>query len=483
MTKVDFGLLTPRERQVVQVAAEGASTATIAERLFLSPRTVEHHLSSAYRKLGVSSRAALVAMVGPMDGETPPETRYANNGGTHLAFQVIGDGPRDLLYIPGFVSNVETCWTWPSQAAFLRRMARGRRLIIFDKRGTGLSDPLAGEDGLTLEQRMEDARAVLDAAGSRRATLFGFSEGAAMAMLFAATYPSRTNGLVLYGSLLSPDLNPRENVFSDPAAAWELMSRIWGTGDFLSRFAPTIADDAVERAHVARFERHGASPSSAFAIFRLASEIEMRAFCPIVHAPTLVLHRLDDPLTPLANSDYLGENLPNAHYVKLPGIDHPPWIGDNDLFFQELDRFTANEHPSPASSSRLLQAVLLMDAPASPEALSTLERFRGRPAAGGSGCLYTFDGAVRAVQCGTALSRRLPGVRIVVNAGEVQIKASGVKGIAVDVAMSALGEAAPGKVVATSAVKELTVGAGIAFTPLGPSMATMAGHVQLFMVD
>jgi pimeloyl-ACP methyl ester carboxylesterase len=218
-------------------------TRAIAEQLCLSPRTVEHHLSAAYRKLGVRNRVGLVALLRDNVPDQTPVTHYALSGDTHIAYQVLGDGPRDLVLIPGFVSNVETAWTWPAQARFLRRLAAGRRLIVFDKRGTGLSDPVADPSCLTLEQRMDEVRAVMDAAGTYRAALFGFSEGVALAMLFAASYPSRTNGLILYGGLISPTLdtaaNAVVNVFADPAAAGEIMRQVWGSGQFMAPFLPT----------------------------------------------------------------------------------------------------------------------------------------------------------------------------------------------------------------------------------------------------
>jgi pimeloyl-ACP methyl ester carboxylesterase/DNA-binding CsgD family transcriptional regulator len=238
----NLGGLTARERDVVLAAADGADTRAIAEQLFLSPRTVEHHLSAAYRKLGVSNRAALVALLRNSASDQTPVTRYAVSGDSHIAYQVLGDGPRDLILIPGFVSNVETAWTWPAHARFLRKLAAGRRLIVFDKRGTGLSDPVADPSCLTLEQRMDEVRAVMDAADAHRAALFGFSEGAALGMLFAASYPSRTNGLILYGGLISPALdtaaNAVVNVFADPAAAWETIREVWGTGQFMAPFLP-----------------------------------------------------------------------------------------------------------------------------------------------------------------------------------------------------------------------------------------------------
>jgi DNA-binding CsgD family transcriptional regulator len=169
----DLGELTAREHEVVLAAADGADTKAIAERLFLSPRTVEHHLSAAYRKLGVSNRAALVALLRDIPPGQTPVTRYALSGDAYIAYQVLGEGPRDLVLIPGFVSNVETAWTWPGHARFLRRLAAGRRLVVFDKRGTGLSDPVADPSCLTLEQRADEVRAVMDAAGVHRAPCSG----------------------------------------------------------------------------------------------------------------------------------------------------------------------------------------------------------------------------------------------------------------------------------------------------------------------
>jgi pimeloyl-ACP methyl ester carboxylesterase/DNA-binding CsgD family transcriptional regulator len=329
----NLGGLTARERDVVLAAADGANTRAIAEQLFLSPRTVEHHLSAAYRKLGVSNRAALVALLRNSESDQTPVTRYAVSGDSHIAYQALGNGPRDLILIPGFVSNVETAWTWPAHARFLRKLAAGRRLIVFDKRGTGLSDPVADPSCLTLEQRMDEVRAVMDAAGTHRAALFGFSEGAALGMLFAASYPSRTNGLILYGGLISPALdtaaNAVVNVFADPAAAWETMRQVWGTGQFMAPFLPTATSTESEMAHVARFERHGASPAAAYAIIRMAAAIEVRGLCPAVHAPSLVMHRRDDLLVPPANSRYLAEHLPDVRYVELDGVDHPLWVQDS----------------------------------------------------------------------------------------------------------------------------------------------------------
>lgn len=479
-----FAALTTREREIVLAASEGASTGEIAQRLLLSRRTVEHHLSAVYHKLGVANRAALVALVGRLPREESPSTLYALSGDAHIAYQVVGSGSQDLILIPGFVSNVETAWTWPAHAGFLRRLATGRRLIVFDKRGTGLSDPVGDPSSLTLEQRMDEVRAVMDAAESRRAALFGFSEGAALSMLFAATYPSRTNGLILYGALISPSLgttaNPVVGVFSDPAAAWVTIRQVWGTGQFLAPFAPSAA--AHDMTHVARFERHGASPAAAYAIIRMAAAIEARALCPAVHAPCLVLHRRHDPLVPPANGRYLAEHLPDARYVELDGGDHPPWLGDNEQFFDRVDNFLASEHPARSAPSRLLQAVLVADRPLSPALLPSIERFRGRPATGHRGVIYTFDGVVRAVECALVLAEQQPSLRLITHVGELEIRPAGIGGPAVEVASAALERASAGQVTTTGVVRDLAFGSGLQFSPCRPTEPTGDDQPPLFRV-
>ena len=479
----DLGILTPRERDVVLAAADGAATQSIAEELAISPRTVEHHLSAAYRKLGISSRPALVALLRdrPAEAESPV-TRYAVSGDAHIAYQVIGEGSRDVVLIPGFISNVETAWTWPDLARFLRRLADGRRLIVFDKRGTGLSDPVPDPSRLTLEHRMDEVRAVMDAAGSQRAALFGFSEGAALSMLFAATYPARTNGLILYGALISGSLDREASgtagVFAEPGKAWEIMRQAWGTGRFLQPFGPSVSHTEPGLAHIARFERHGASPAAAYAIIRMAGSIEVRGLCPAVQAPSLVLHRGDDLLVPVANSRYLAGHLPAARYVELDGRDHPPWLGDNDQLLAEVDAFLATDHPAVRTgTTSLLQTLVLAGAPLSPPQLAIVERFRGRPAFSRYGLVYAFDGPVRAIECAVSLAGLGPSLRLAVHAGEVDLSPGGVDGAVLAVAASLLTAVQPGEVLVTGVVKDLTLGSDLDFTP-APGL-TLSGGSQL----
>lgn len=461
MGGVDLTRLTGREREVVLAAAEGLATRQIAERLFLSARTVEHHLSSSYRKLGVVGRSALIAGLSGGPEPDAPVTRYAVNGGCHIAYQVLGDGPEDLVLIPGFVSNLETAWTWPAHAAFLRRLANGRRLVMFDKRGTGLSDPVVDPAAHTLEQRVDDLWAVMDAAASRRATLFGFSEGAAVAMLASVTDPSRVDRLVLYGALISPTVSPPESPFADPEAAWALMREVWGTGRFLAQAVPGLAGDEEEMAHVARFERHGASPAAAYTIFGLAAYAELRSLCPVVTAPTLVLHRARDAFVPASHGRYLAEHLVNAVYQELEGQDHPPWVGRAEQILDALDGFLSAERAEPPRPGGVLQALLAVDPHPTPALLATVERFRGRPAGTSPGAVFAFDGAERAVACALALVGRDGGLRLAVHAGEVEVTARGITGAAVEEVNSLLGRAAPATVVMSALVRDLAAGAGL----------------------
>jgi len=485
MVAADLGELTAREREVVLAAADGADTRAIAGQLCLSPRTVEHHLSSAYRKLGVPNRTALVALLRDRAPGQAPVTRYALSGDSHIAYQVLGDGPRDLILIPGFVSNVETAWTWPALARFLRRLAAGRRLIMFDKRGTGLSDPVPDPACLTLEQRMDEVRAVMDATGAHRAALFGFSEGAALGMLFAASYPSRTNGLILYGGLISPSLDTSANavvgVFADPAAAWEIMRQVWGTGQFMAPFLPSVASTQSEMVHVARFERHGASPAAAYAIIHMAAAIEVRGLCPAVHAPSLVMHRRGDVLVPPANSRYLAEHLPEAHYVELEGVDHPVWVGENERFFGELNRFLSADHPALSGPPSVLAVLLAADRALDASLLGAIERFRGQPAPSRGGNIYTFDGAVRAVECALALMEQEPALQLTVHAGELQFAAGSISGPAADIAATAVTQSPAGQVTVTSVVKDLALGSRLNLA-VGPTVALPGGEeLQLFL--
>ncbi len=350
-------MLTGRESDVVQGVVDGRSNKEIANFLTISPRTVEHHLTSIFRKLDVSSRTALLAKLGTATseesgsswGKAPVPTSYAVSNGARIAYQVLGEGPADLVLVPGFVSNVDMGWTWPELAAFQFGLASRHRLVLFDKRGTGLSDPVPSPAHLSLSHRMDELRAVMDAAHCRRATLFGFSEGAAMAMLLAVTYPERVERLILWGARVTGGTDPDDAtsplMADDLAERWRRIQDCWGTGRYLAPFVPSLAGDPVALEHLARFERHGASPASVFETVRLAGEGDVRHFCPAIRVPTLVLHRLGDRLVPVAHGRYLAQNIPGASYVELEGADHPPWVGDTERVNREINDFLSRPDP------------------------------------------------------------------------------------------------------------------------------------------
>jgi class 3 adenylate cyclase len=419
---------------------------------------------------------------------TPPETRYAKSGDVHIAYQIVGNGPLDLVVVPGFISHVEWLWEESTCARFLSRLASFARLILFDKRGSGLSDRVAQVP--TLEQRMDDVRAVLDAARSYRAAIIGVSEGGPMSVLFAATYPERTAALVLYGSFaeFSSVATPQELEF-----VLQFMDTAWGTGLSLLRFAPSMADDERFRQWWARFERLAASPGAAMALIRMASEIDVRAVLPAVHVPTLVIHRSGDMNVPVAAGCHMAQQIPGAKYVELDGRDHLPWVGDADAILTEIQEFLTGVRHIP-EPERVLATVLFIDMVGSTERAAALGdrlwrgqlesyysavrqafgRFRGREInTAGDGILVTFDGPERAIRCACAIRDAVRQVgmeiRSGLHTGECEVLAGGadVGGIAVHIGSRVAAAAAPGEVLVSSTVKDLVAGSGLQFQDRG----------------
>lgn len=426
-----------------------------------------------------------------------PETRYARSGDVHVAYQVLGQGPLDLVFVPGFVSNLDHQWEEPGFSHLLHRLASFCRLILFDKRGTGLSDRLAVADLPTLEARMDDVRAVLDAAGSTRAALLGASEGGPMSMLFAATYPERTRALVLYGAyahfhswVMSPE---RVEAFVRRAET------SWGMGEFLGAFAPGMLGNERFRRWWARFERLGASPAAAVALARMNAEIDVRPSLAAIRVPTLVLHRIGDVRINIAAGRYLAQTIRDAKFVELPGSDHLVWVGDIDRVVDEIEEFltgaTASAVPTEAPDRVL---ATLLAAEVAPEGTrivgiddrawldllerhhaataETLQRFRGEPIGAlrpDGSLLATFDGPGRAVRCATAVvetAARDLGLtmRCGLHTGEVQrtgtLGAEGsVGGIALHTAQRIAQLARPGEVLVSSTVRDLVAGSGLRF--------------------
>jgi pimeloyl-ACP methyl ester carboxylesterase len=338
-----------------------------------------------------------------------PTTRYAKSGNVHVAYQVFGDGDIDLVFFPGFVSNIEIYWEEPHFARWLRKLASFTRVITFDKRGTGLSDRL--EILPTMDERMDDARAVMDAAGSERAAIFGLSEGGSLATLFAAHYPERCRALVLWGAFAK-----FSSWFPTPEKLekfYEYVESNWGTGGNIGAWAPSMKDDPAFREWFAKRERASASPAAVVALMRMNTMIDISDILPYVHVPTLVVHRLNDPVVNIEGGRQLANSIPDARFLELPGINHFPFLGDDaDKVTNEVIEFLTGAKPA-LGAERILATVLLTDIVGSTKHAETmgdrrwrelldahnvifrreLTRFRGTEVkTTGDGFLATFDG-------------------------------------------------------------------------------------------
>jgi class 3 adenylate cyclase len=420
------------------------------------------------------------------------KTQYAKNGDVHVAYQVLGDGPIDLLLVPGFVSHLDLAWTDPYCTAFLRRLASFSRLILHDKRGTGLSDPVVGIP--PLEARMEDVHCVLDAVGSSQAALFGISEGGPMSLLFAATYPERVRSLVVYGTFAHGAANDEH----EGAAIAEHLEKVldgvrnhWGDGSTLALFAPSVNGPGV-RDQAALFERAAASPRLAAAVMDAVFEIDVTDILPAVRVPTLVLHRTGDPI-PISGGRYVADHVPGARFIELTGSDHIPWVGDTQRVCDEIERFvTGSLHGH--RPDRMLTTVLFTDIVGSTELASRLgdARWRDRLTAHdslvrsgirdhggrevkrtGDGFLATFDGPARAIRSGCAIRDALHEqleieIRAGIHTGECEVvDEDDLGGLAVHIGARIADTAAPGEVLVSSTVRDLVVGSEIAFADRG----------------
>ena len=449
-----------------------------------------------------------------------PETRYARSGDVSTAYQVVGEGPFDLVFVPGFVSNVEYEWNDPHWAAFHRRLAEFSRLIIFDKRGTGLSDRVT--DLPTLETRMDDVRAVMDAAGSERAALFGISEGGPMAVLFAATYPRRVFALVLYGTTPRPVGAPDwpHGVTQDQwRGLIDGFGQGWGTREFAAEVirgvTPSYVGDEERLDYFASFLRMSASPGAAAALMRMNMGIDVRPVLPAIRVPTLVLHREGDrALGQLPEgSHYMAGKIPGARFALLPGVDHFPWLGESESVLQETEAFlqeawraTAWEETEP---DRVLATVLFTDIVGSSERAASLGdrawrellerhhelvrrqlvRFRGQEVdTAGDGFLSSFDGPARAIRCAYAISEEIRELGLEVRAGlhtgECELIDGKVAGIAVHTGARVASQAGPGEVLVSSTVKDLVAGSEIAFEDRGThELKGVPGEWRLYAVE
>ena len=418
------------------------------------------------------SLEAPVAAVSAALSERSPDTRYARSGDVNIAYQVLGDGPIDLVFVMGWVSHLEYFWAEPSFARFLRRLASFSRLILFDKRGTGLSDRVPLNALPTLEQRMEDVHAVMDAVGCERAAICGVSEGGPMSALFAATYPERTIALTMIGTyarrLRDVDY-PWGPTFEQREAYLEEIERSWGGPVGIEDRAPSVAKDPAFRKWWATYLRMGASPGAARTLTKMNAEIDVRNVLPSVRVPSLIIHRTGDRCLKVEEGRYVASLIPRSRYVEFPGDDHLPFVGDQDSILDEIEAFLASASHDD-EPERVLATVLFLHADDLPKVRTQIDRelqwYRGQPLAGGP--LASFDGPARAIKCAAAIQEFAKRIGVIVRAGLHtgecdRLADGGLGGFAVEIASQVLGFAKDGDVVVSSPVKDLVAGSGIAF--------------------
>jgi len=410
-------------------------------------------------------------------------TQYTRAGDVHIAYQVIGEGPIDLVVVPGFISHLECQWEQPAYARFLRRLATFSRLILFDKRGTGLSDRMTGTP--TLEHRMDDVRAVMDAVRSERAAILGISEGGAFAAVFAATYPNRTSHLILYAAFAEfASWYPTARRL---ASFFNYCDTAWGSGDSLRTYGPSMVDDAAFKQWWGRLERQGASPGAAVAMMKMNAEIDIKHVLPTIRVPTLVIHRSGDAAVNVEAGRYLATQIPGARYVELPGPDHLWYLGDADGVLGPIQEFLVGTQGA-ADVDRVLATVLFTDVVASTQLAVELgdrrwaellaafhegvragiSRFRGREIdTAGDGVFAAFDGPARAIRCACAVQGAVAQlglqIRTGLHTGECEAVGDKIGGLAVHIGARVAAEAQPGEVLVSSTVKDLVAGSGIRF--------------------
>jgi class 3 adenylate cyclase len=434
--------------------------------------------------------------------------RYAKAGDVHIAYRVFGDGPRDIIMIPGTTSHVELFWDFPPNAHMLKRLSSFARVIVFDKRGQGLSDRVVGEQ--TLEERTTDVLAVMDAAESKRAAIYGWSEGGAMSLMFSASHPERTEALVLVGAFASM----RDGVGAIPADTFEtLMKQVeeeWGKGVLVATNAPSRRNDAAFVRWWARLERASASPGAIVKLFRANYEIDVRHILPSIRVPTLIFHRTHDSLVPVRAGRYLAETIPGARWVELPGEDHLIQAMDTEILDRLLDDVQefltgTRQRPEP---DRMLATLLMNDIVGSTERAVELgdrtwgdllnqyyatvrkevAAFRGHEVnTTGDGVLATFDGPARAIRCAASIREHVHAlgiaIRTGVHTGECELVDDGIGGIAVHIAARVMAKARADEILVSSTVKDLVAGSQLAFDERGThELKGVPGEWRLYAV-
>jgi pimeloyl-ACP methyl ester carboxylesterase len=440
-----------------------------------------------------------------------PETCYAKSGDFHIAYQTVGSGPPDLLFVHGWISHIELWWEEPRVARFLDRLASFSRLIVLDKRGTGLSDPVPLDRLPTLEERIDDVRAVMDAVGSTRAALMGTSEAGALNLLFAATHPQRVSALILLNSYACLGWRPDYPWGIRPEDAERLLRAIeegWGKGVAFEALVASQSDNAAMRAWWARYQRLAASPGTAVTLLRLAMETDARSVLSSISVPTLILHRAGDPFTGPEHGRYLSEHIPGARYVELAGMDHLFFAEDLEGLVSEIEEFLTGVREA-REPERVLATVAFIDIVGSTEHASRLgdrgwhdvldryytlirrqlARFRGREVdTAGDGVFAAFDGPARAIRCAQAIGDEVKSlgveVRTGIHSGECDVIGAKVGGIAVHIGARIASHASAGQVLVSSTVKDLVAGSGIRFAESGThALRGVPGEWRLFAVS
>jgi len=438
--------------------------------------------------------------------QTLPETRYAQSGDVSIAYQVMGEGPIDVIVVPGLTSNIEMFHEMPGYTATLRRLARFSRVVTFDKRGQGLSDRMTGAP--SLEQRMDDVRAVMDEIGSRRAVLLSFSEGGCMSALFTATYPERVSHLILVGGFSrAADLRPKG--MTPEQLEERLADRVknWGNGDILKRVLPSQAQDPNALAMIARMERLCSTPGGIKTILALNAQIDVTSVLPTIQVPTLVLHRRPDIVVPVELGRQMAAQIPGARFIEYPDGDHGFWVGDTETLIGDIEEFvTGQRDAGNAELERILATVMFTDIVDSTRraaelgdqrwrgqldehdalARQTIERHRGvLVKTTGDGVVATFDGPGRAIRCalsfsGAARQMGLP-VRTGLHTGEIELRGRDIGGIAVHAAARVMAQSGPDEVLVSRVVTDLVAGAGLRFSDRGShELKGLPGKWDLF---
>lgn len=426
--------------------------------------------------------------VGPMD----VDVRYARSGDLRIAYATFGEGPIDLVFVPGLVSHLENFWEANASSRFFRRIASFCRLIMFDKRGTGMSDPFTGVP--TLEERIDDVRAVMDSVGSTNAFMCGLSEGGPMSVLYAATYPTRTRGLILIGApvraLRAPDW-PHGWTQDEFARMREEMSETWGHGGLMDLFLPSFVEDERARKLWARYQRMGGTPGTVRALWDANALIDVRHALPQIQVPTLIIHRTDERVVPVGGARYAAQVIPNARLLEQPGDDHIPWLGDADGILDAIEEFvTGSRHL--VDPDRILATVLFTDIVGSTTraaevgdrrwrelldahdevAAREVERFRGRRVKStGDGMLAVFEGPARAVHCAEQLRDAMTDlgidIRSGLHVGECELRGDDIGGLAVHVGARIAQLAKPQEILVSRTVRDLVAGSGLQFADRG----------------